>query len=213
MLARHPPIRLSGAFVASLIPAALAILCMLAVSASDLPLVVFLAALLVLERAWRKHDAGVLLPALARAPPRALSRSRSSRRQSFPSSTAFPNARRSAAFVDENPANWNSASAAYSSSTPATDGRDCSPLLALVGAALCLMRRRPAWVGGLDRRLLPDPVLGGLDQPLGARSHLALAPLRRPHPAEHGVLRRLLRRRHARVLCRHRRSPPRGDHG
>ena len=66
MLARRPPTLLNAPFVVALIPSALAIVCITAVHSSELPVVVFLALLLVLERAWRKRNPRMLPPALLR---------------------------------------------------------------------------------------------------------------------------------------------------
>ena len=150
LLARRPRVQLSRAFVAALVPASLAILCIVSVHASELPLVVFLAILLVLERAWRKHDVRMLVPALVRA------LGVGALATALFSPTLFSFIRGvservpARTFVTENPAKWESALGAMLQlhDGAGTVRQGFLAVLALTGAALCLSWRRPAWVAG-----------------------------------------------------------------
>ena len=150
MLARHPRIQLNRALVMALAPSALAIFCIISLHTSELPLVVFLALLLVLERAWRTHDAWMLGPALLRGVAVGVLATGSSHQPSSPSPTVSPNERRQPEFVVENPANWESRIGPILQLRwgPGTVRQGFLALLALAGAALSLMWRRPAWVAG-----------------------------------------------------------------
>ena len=149
-LRRRPRVEPSSAFVASVLPSALAILCIVALHASELPVVLFLALLLVLERAWRKHDVRMLPGALVRA----VAVGAFAALLFAPTLLAFARgvAERAPAraFVAENPANWHPALGAilelqYGASTVR---QGFLAVIALAGAALWLMWRRPAWVTG-----------------------------------------------------------------
>ena len=155
MLAVQPRIGLNRAFLVALAPAGLAIFCIIAVHLSELPLIVFLALLLVLERAWRTRDVRMLSAAVVRGlavgvfaivllAPTVVSLGHGvSERVSVN------------LFVAENPANWESSLGAMlqlhwaaGAGTLPTVRQGFLSLLAVVGAALCLMWRRPAWVTG-----------------------------------------------------------------
>jgi hypothetical protein len=153
MLAVQPRIGLNRAFLVALAPAGLAIFCIIAVHLSELPLIVFLALLLVLERAWRTRDVRMLSAAVVRGlavgvfaivllAPTVVSLGHGvSERVSVN------------LFVAENPANWESSLGAmlqlhWAAATLPTVRQGFLSLLAVVGAALCLMWRRPAWVTG-----------------------------------------------------------------
>jgi hypothetical protein len=150
MLARRPRVQLNRAFVAALAPSALAVLCIISVHATELSLVVFLALLLVLERAWRKHDVRMLQPALVRG----VAVGAFATALFAPTLVSFAQGvfERAPArlFVAENPANWQLALGAilqlhYGASTVR---QGFLAVLALTGAALWLLWRRPAWVAG-----------------------------------------------------------------
>jgi hypothetical protein len=63
---RETPLRMFPRFITGLVPAALALLSAISVHSSQLPLIVFLVTLLVVERAWRNKAPTLLLNALVR---------------------------------------------------------------------------------------------------------------------------------------------------
>ena len=150
MLARHPRIQLNRAFVVALAPSAFAILCIISLHASELPLIVFLALLLVLERAWRTHDVRMLQPALVRG----VAVGVLATALFAPTLVSFAHGVTERAplshFVVENPANWETSLGAILQLHwgPGTVRQGFLALLALAGAAQFLMWRRPAWVAG-----------------------------------------------------------------
>jgi len=150
MLARRPRLALNRATVVALAPATLAILCITALHTSELPMVVMLALLLVIEQAWRDHDGRRLLPALLRG----AAVGASATLLFAPTLVSFfggVSERVSVrTFVVENPANWEPALGAILQLHigPGTMRQGLLALLAVIGAALWLMRRRPAWVAG-----------------------------------------------------------------
>jgi hypothetical protein len=150
MLARHPRLRLNGALVAALAPSALVILCIISVHASELPLVVMLPILLVLERAWRRHDLRILLPAVGRE----VGAFALATVLFAPTLVSFVRGVSDRVparfFVAENPANWQPALGAILQLHfgVGTVRQGFLALLAVAGAALWLMWRRPAWVAG-----------------------------------------------------------------
>ena len=150
LLARRPRVQLNRALIVALAPSALAILCITAVHASELPLIVFLAILLVLERAWRKHDVRMLARALVRG----VAVGALATALFAPTLVSFARgvSERVPAriFVTENPANWEPALGAILQlhDGAGTVRQGFLALLALAGAALYLLWRRPAWVAG-----------------------------------------------------------------
>jgi hypothetical protein len=146
-LTRHPRVLLNRACIAALASASLAILCIVSMHTSELPLAILLPLLLVLERAWREHDGRMLATALVRgaaagactavlfAPTLVVFARGVSERTSIRNYFPTPG--------------WKSEVAAILQlHYGGTARQGFLALLALVGAALWLMSRRPAWVAG-----------------------------------------------------------------
>jgi hypothetical protein len=150
MLTRHPRLRVNRACVVALAPPALAVLCITSLHTSELPAVVFLALLLVLEQAWRGHDARMLRPALARG----LAVGAFATVLFLPTLVSFAGGvserAESRTFVVENRANWEPTLGALLQLHfgQGTVRQGFLAVLAIAGAALWLMWRRPAWVAG-----------------------------------------------------------------
>ena len=149
-LARDLRVQLSRACLVALAPSAFAIFCIVSLHASELPLIVLLSLLLVLEQAWRQDDAWILLPALIRG----VAVGAFAIVLFTPTLISFTHGVSERAdvrnFVVENPLNWEPALGAILQLHfgGGTARQGFLSLLALAGAALWLMRRRPAWVAG-----------------------------------------------------------------
>lgn len=150
MLARHPRIGLSRAFVVALAPSALTIMCIVALHTSELPIIAFLTLLLVVERAWRTRDYKMVPPALVRGAGVAalatvfFAPTLVSFVHGVNERTTVNN------FVAENPKNWEPSLGAILQLHwgAGTIRQGFLSLLAVAGAALFLSWRRPAWAAG-----------------------------------------------------------------
>lgn len=148
MLAKDPPIRPTRAFAVALVPPTLAVFCIAALHTSELPLIVFLVLLVVVECTLRTRDARVLMPALERgmligasvailfAPTLVMFTHGVSERVPVRSITR--------------PLGWGPSLRAVLQLEygPGTVRQGFLAVLAIAGAAVWLMRRRPAWVVG-----------------------------------------------------------------
>ena len=150
MLARHPRVGLSRAFVIALAPAALTILCIVALHTSELPIIAFLALLLVAERVWQTRDYRIVPPALIRAAAVAALATV----LFAPTLASFVhgvNERTTVSVsIAENPKNWEPSLGAMLQLHwgAGTMRQGFLSLLAVAGAALFLSWRRPAWAAG-----------------------------------------------------------------
>ena len=146
---RRPPTR-TRSFVMAVTPAALAVFCIASLHTSELPLVVALALLVMLEQAWREHDVRIMSGALMHAAAVGVLATV----MFAPTLVAFIHgvSERIAVrtFVVEQSENWGPSLGGILQLQfgQATVRQGFLALLAVSGAALWLMWRRPAWVAG-----------------------------------------------------------------
>ncbi len=150
MLTRHLQLGMNRASVVALVPPSLALLSIASLHTSELPLVVGLALALVLEHAWRAHDIRMLRPALSRG----IGVGAFATMLFSPTLVSFAGGVServaSRTLLVANHANWEPRLGAilqlhYGAGTVR---QGFLGFLALAGAALWLVFRRPAWVTG-----------------------------------------------------------------
>jgi hypothetical protein len=147
-LARHQRVLLDRTSLIALVPAALAVLCIISLHTSELPLIVLLPLLLVLERAWREHD----LPMLRAALVRGVAAGAFATALFAPTLVSFVGGVAERVPVRQllaRPVSWESElGTILQLHLGGTAPQGFLAILALTGAALWLSWRRPAWVAG-----------------------------------------------------------------
>ncbi len=146
-LARRPRILLSRTCIVSLVPSTLVILCIISTHSSELPLIALLPVLLILERSWRGRDLQMLWTALVRG----IAAAAGAAVLYAPTLVAFTRgvSERSAIRSFFPTAAWTSeVTAIFELHFGGTGRQSVLGILAIAGATLWMISRRPAWVVG-----------------------------------------------------------------